>query len=220
MMGPDLSHVTSPRLLIVEHNFSLLESLIHTFVHGGLDLDYDLCSSHDYAVTKPFHSPQPYQLIISNVHLAGTDDFLLLKQSRTLQPFVPFVVTASASEKESARRVLEQGAFDLITYPLEDEQTLSTVRLALWQGKLRDLIARKEAALDKYHQHLADFPHSREEMEDSFHRTLSAFEKTICSVYRSILQIEKSAVSFSDLATRVEYYAKKRALERLDTLVN
>ena len=106
------------------------------------------------------------------------------------------------------------------TVSLEDEQTLSTVRLALWQGKLRDLIARKEAALDKYHQHLADFPHSREEMEDSFNRTLSAFEKTICSVYRSILQIEKSAVSFSDLATRVEYYTKKRALERLDTLVN
>ena len=70
-----------------------------------------------------------YQLIISGTHLAEMDD-CLLKRAQALQPFVPFVVTASASEKERARRVLERGALDLMLSPLDHGQTVRTIRLA------------------------------------------------------------------------------------------
>jgi DNA-binding NtrC family response regulator len=219
-MGPDLSHVTSPgrfpRLLIVENNFSTTEPLIRAFGDRRLDVDFDACTTHGTAVRKLLAAP--YQLIISGAHSAEIDDFLLLKRAQELQPFVPFVVTASASEKERARRVLERGALDLMLSLLDHGQTVRTIRLALWHGKLRNLIARKEAALEQYRQHMADYPDDRNKVDESFHKAMLAFEKTISSVARTILRVEESRVCFSDFARKVEYHVRKGALERLTAL--
>ena len=216
----DLSHTTSsyriPRLLIAENNFSSVEPLIRTFGDRRLDVDFDVCTSARSAVRKLLLSP--YQLIISDVHLAEMDEFLLMKRAQALHTYVPIVVTASASEQDSARRVLTKGAFDLIRTPLEHEQTVGTIRLALWQSRLMDLIAHKEEALDKYRQHMSDYPGDRNKVAESFHRALSAFEKTIFSIERTMLRMEESMVCFSDFATKVEYYARERALERLNAL--
>jgi len=113
---------------------------------------------------------------------------------------------------------LAQGAFDLLPCPLNHEQTVGTIRLALWQSKLKNLIARKEAALETYEQHLADYPDDRNMIQDSFHKALSAFENTISSVAQAILRIEESTLCFNDFASQVEYHARKRALERLDSV--
>src|SRR5689334_6636960 len=107
-MGLDLSHVTSsapfPRILIAENNIATVESIIGTFGDRRLDVDYDVCTSHDHAVVKLFRSPPPYQLIISSVRIAEIDDFFLLKHNHNLQPFVPLVVTSGASDTESSRQ--------------------------------------------------------------------------------------------------------------------
>ena len=53
-MSPDLSDVTSsprfPRILIAGNNVSTVESLVHTFADRRLDVDYDLCTTHDHAM--------------------------------------------------------------------------------------------------------------------------------------------------------------------------
>jgi len=219
-MGPVPSHGTSiprfPRLLIAENNFSTTEPLIRALGDRRLDVDFDLCTSHSNAVRKLLAAP--YQLIISGTHLAEMDDWLLLKRAQALQPFVPFVVTAGSSETEAARQVLERGAFDLILSPLDHGQTVRTIRLALWHGKLRNLIARKEVALEQCRQHMANYPDDRNKMDESFHKAMLAFEKTISSVARTIVRFEESRVCFSDFATKVEYHARKGALERLTAL--
>ena len=214
-MGPDLSHVASSasfsRLLLAENDFSTYDPLIRTFGDRRLDLDIDVCTSHRDAVRQLLGSP--YQLIISGAHLAEMDDFLLVKRTQSLDTFVPLVVTASASEKESAYRVLEHGAFDLITAPFDHEQTVSTLLLALWQGKLKTLIASKERTLEKYRDHIAAYPRGNQ-MDPTFKRTLSAIERSIVTYQQSILRIE----GFADLAAIVEIQARKRALERLNAL--
>lgn len=210
------SSIRLPRLLIVQKNFAAIEPLIQTCGDRRLDVDFDVCSSPYSAVGMLLASP--YQLIISGAHIAELDDFLLLKRIQAQESFVPVVITASASEKEAARRVLAQGAFDLLPSPLDHEQTVGTIRLALWQGKLKNLIARKEAALEKYQQHLADYPDDLKNIEDVFQRAISAFEDTIASVAQTILRIEQSTVCFADFASQVEYHARKRALERLDSI--
>jgi DNA-binding NtrC family response regulator len=154
-MRPDLSHVTSfPRLLIADSNLATVESLVQTFGDRRLHFDYDVCTSHNQAVVKLFRSPPPYHLIISSVRLAEVDDFFLLKHNRQLQPFVPFVITAGASEINASRRALEKGAFDLILTPLEHEQTVSTIRLGLWHNKVKALIASRDKVIERYQQHL------------------------------------------------------------------
>ena len=219
-MSSDLSRVIStgrcPRLLIAENNLSTAEPLIRAFGDRRLDVDFDLCTSQSNALRKLLAAP--YQLIISGAHLAEMDDCLLLKRAQELQPFVPFVATASASDKEAARRVLERGALDLIFSPLDHRQTVRTIRLALWHGKLRNLIARKEAALEQYRQHMADYPDDRNKVDESFNKAILAFEKTISSIARTIVRFEESRVCFSDFATKAECHARTGALARLTAL--
>src|SRR5215831_6064609 len=218
-MGPDLSHVTSsghlPRLLIAESNLSTFEPLIRTFRDERLAIDFDVCTSHWNCYWKVLASP--YQLIISGVHVAERHDFLLLKRAQALQPFVPFVVTASASEKEVARRALKHGAFDLIPTPPDHEQTVNTIRLALWQNKFMDLVARREKALEKYRRHLDAYPGTRK-LDEAFHKALSSIQRTVSSFEQSVQAIEESMKCLADLARIVEQEAQAGAWERLDRL--
>ena len=219
-MNEGVFHIPSsrrlPRVLIVEDDFSVVEPLINTFKDRRLDFDFDACTSSRSAVRKLLASP--YQVIISGAHLAEMDDFLLLKRAQALETFSPVVVTANASTKETARQALAKGAFDLISVPLEHEQTVRTISLALWQSKLLDLIARKEKAADLYRRHLGEFPNAGEQMEESFNRALAAIDKAIDSIERSILRVEESSVCLTDFATTVEFLARKGALKRLDAL--
>jgi hypothetical protein len=205
-----------PRLLIAADYASALEPLLGTFRDGRLDVDFDLCTSQMSAVRKL--SARPYQLIIAGAHFAETDDFFLLKRSQALQGFVPVVVTASTFERQSAARVLACGAFDVIPCPPDHEQTVGTILLALWQSKLRSLVACKERAAERCRQHLADYPGDRFHVEASFQGVLSAFEKTILAVEQSLLRIEQCDVSLCDWVIKVENEARKRAFERLNGL--
>jgi DNA-binding NtrC family response regulator len=188
-MGPDLSHVTPirlPRVLIAEGNFYAIESLVQTFGDRRLDVDYDVCTTHNQAVLKLFRSPPPYQLVISSVHLAEIDDFFLLKHNQNLQPFVPFVVTSGASDTKSSRRALEEGAFDFIPTPLDHEQTVSAIRLALWHSKLKALIASRDQAKERYRQHIDNYPGDR--MGKAFRTILRSIEQSISAHEWTILR--------------------------------
>jgi hypothetical protein len=59
---------------------------------------------------------------------------------------------------------------------------------------------------------MADYPDDREKIKGSFSKTLLAFEKTICTVARTIVRFEESHVGFSDFATKVGYHVRTRAL--------
>ena len=115
-MHEGISRISSlnrfPRLLIAADYASTAEPLLRTFQDDRLEVDFDLCTSQTSAMRKV--SATPYQLITAGANLAEADDFYLLKHSRSLPGFVPFVVTACASEKDPAGRALAQGAFDLI----------------------------------------------------------------------------------------------------------
>src|SRR5262245_30993293 len=217
-MDQNLSHVTSfariPRLLIAETNVGTVESLVQTLEDRRLDIDYEVCTSHDCAVMKLFHSPPPYQLVISSVHLATINNFFLLKHNYHRQPFVPFVITAGESDINSSRRALEEGAFDLIPTPLEHEQTVSTIRLSLWHHKLRVLITSRDNAIERYHQHLDNYPGNRN--GEAFQKILRSIEESIASHKQTIERIEASIQCLADFDQAFGKMTRERALERLD----
>jgi DNA-binding NtrC family response regulator len=200
------------RILIADKDFSTLESLTNTFRDRRLDIDFHLCTSHNSAGLKLFRSS--YDLIISAAHLAEIDNFYLLRHNQTLQPHVPLLVTAGASDKEAARRVLIRGAFDVITTPLDHEQTVTTIRLGLWHNQLMTLISCREKAVEKYRQHLLACPY-RQEMDAIFLETLSAIEKSITAFQLATLKTE----GFAELAMTVKKQVRERALRSLDTLL-
>ena len=212
----DLSHSTSsppvPRILIAEKHVSTVDSLIETFWNSQLALD--VCTSHRSAVRKLLATP--YQVIISNVHLAEIDDFLLLHRTQALEVGVPLVITATTGEKESARRVLKEGAFDLISTPLEYEQTVRTIRQALWHNKLNALIASRNNALERKRHHMTDYPGNRH--GEAFRTIMTSIEQSVAAHERTIHQFETSLKYFTDLAKTAETQARGRALKRLNRL--
>ena len=218
-MGPHNTHSTAParfpRILIAENNFDTSEQLVHTIVRDRqVDCDFDVCTSRDRALRKLVDLP--YHLIISGVHLAEMDDFFLLKQIKQHETFVPFVVAAGVSDKESVRHALWKGAFDLIPTPLNHEQTVFTIRLALWHGKLMGLIASQEKALDTWRQHIVEYPGNKAGNE-AFSKAMAAVEKTVGAVERTIRHIEDSIRCMADLAAEVKQQTLQRAFERLIT---
>jgi DNA-binding NtrC family response regulator len=213
--SPSVASSPRPRILIAENNFSTVDSLLQTIGDKRLDLVFDVCTSHKVAALKLVSAP--YHVIISGAHLAEIEDFYLLRRNQALQPLTPFVVTFGSSEKESANRVLGQGAFDLIPTPLDHEQTVNTIRLALWQSKLKGLIARREKTIENYRQLLDAYPGNRK-MNEEINSALSSIQETVSSFGESIQRIEESINCFADLAKIVERQAREHAFGRLTAL--
>src|SRR5262249_7330288 len=184
------------QVLLVQPNVSAAHSFFEIFGDRRLDLNFDICTSHRSAVRKLLASP--YQLIISGAHLAEIDEFLLLTRAQALDAVVPLVITVATDEKASARRVLEQGAFDLIPTPPEHEQTVSTIRLALWHQKFKALIAARDKVLERYRKHIDDYPGNRS--GTAFQAILTTIEQSLSSHEQTIRQVESSLKCFTDLA--------------------
>src|SRR5262245_44553719 len=157
-MEEDLSHSVPnglPQILIAENHLGTAAVLRRAIEDTWIGFGCDVCPDYNRVIIKLFHSQPPYKLVISGVDLAEKDDFFLVKHNRLSQPHIPFVLTTRSAKMASTRRALEQGAFDLLLTPLDQEETVSTIRLALWQSKLRSFIASNERDLKKYRQHLA-----------------------------------------------------------------
>jgi DNA-binding response OmpR family regulator len=219
-MYEDLSHSHSsplPQILIADNSLSTANSLVHTIADNWIGFGCDVCPDYDRAIVKLFNSQPPYKLVISGVDLAEKDDFFLVKHNRVRQPNIPFVLTTRSAKSAASRRALEQGAFDLILIPLNHEQTMGTIRLALWQSKLRGFIASNEKDLKKCRQHLAHYPQD-EQRDAGFHKRVYAVRISLFRLEQASQQLGQAGTHLSDFATSVEDEARKRALARLDAL--
>ena len=203
----------SSRVLIAEYDSLALEALAHTLGTSLPEVRFDVCASCDHALEKLIAIP--YNLIISDVHLAEMDDFVLLKHSKVVQKSIPVVITAAASDKQAALQALGYGAFDLITRPVHPHQAVAAIRLALWQNKLLAIIASREKAIESYREHFAVYPADKK-MKETFRKSLFLVQSTISAYPKTILQIEETMMCFNHLAASVEKDARERALNRLD----
>jgi len=220
-MGPHLSAIRPasrfPRILLADTSLSALESLIQSTRGERVEYDYEVCLSHDRAITKIFRSPPPYQCVISSISVAEANNFFLLRNVRLLQPHVPVLLTAGPAETASAGLALQEGAFDLLPTPFEPEETAHAIRMALWHNGLQTLIATREKAVEKYQQHLAAYPNDKK-TEDAFRRALEVVQQTHSVVESSLQKMGEHFELCSQLVTSVEQHTRIRALDRLDRL--
>ena len=115
------------------------------------------------------------------------------------------MITTATEEKESARRVLEQTASDFIPTLSKQKQTVSAIRLSLLYNKLSTLIASRDKVLDRYAQHLADYPGDRKGV--AFQKILTSIEESLSAHERTIRQFETSLKRLADLGKIVETQA-------------
>jgi len=130
------------RLLIVEDEDTLRESLRRVFVREGYDVD--AAESAEDAL-KVLDAGE-YELIISDIILPGVNGIELLKRCRELNPDQIVIVTTAYASLETAVEALRAGAYDYIVKPVIHDEIKRIVRNALRERSLKteNLILKKQ----------------------------------------------------------------------------
>ena len=207
---------------MAENNAAMLELLPAVLESNIPGIEVDVCWSREVAVQKLSHVD--YDMVVANVGLARTENFLLLRRHLSLHPLMPFLVTARSQDHEIAREALDAGASDIIVAPLVPSEAVLAVETAHKFHELRMTIAlrekRLEFLLDKQdaqrakHSPLATTNKTTMTLEEKFYSrksTLQAYERTIGALERSLAILSKQG-------TYLESQIRRNAGKRLDTL--
>lgn len=130
------------RLLIVEDEETLCESLKRVLVKDGYEVD--AVDSAESALKK--FEEATYDLIITDIILPGIDGIELLRMIKEkFQEQIVIVITAYASI-ETAVGALRAGAYDYVIKPIIHEEIKRIVRIALRERSLiaENVILRKQ----------------------------------------------------------------------------
>lgn len=202
-------------VLIADSNPAVLERLPLLLNSAIAGICLSLCSSHSYAM----HSLTiaRYQVVVCRVQFAEAENFLLLKQHRAFQSFVPFLVIAEAQDWALAKCVLQQGGEDIIVWPPHKGQLEESLREAMWLYQMRATIAHRKQTLDTLRSWEA-IPAGQKPPFDSMYERLLVPKQTLRVYQRTIQRIETNLKDLTDMANECESRVRTRAVKHLDFL--
>jgi len=211
---PSASSLPVP-VLIADSNPTVLDRLPPLLNRAIPGIALSLCSSHIYAM----HSLTiaRYQVVVCRVQFAEAEDFLLLKQHRAFQSFVPFMVIGEAQDRALAKCALEQGVEDIIVWPLHKGQMEESVREAMWLYQMRVTIAHRRQTLDTLRS-WETVPAGQKAPFGRMYERLLLPKPTLRVYQRTVQRIETNLRDLSDMADECEKRARTRAIEHLDLL--
>jgi len=123
----------SERLLIIEDEETLRESLKRVFLREGYEVDVaDSCET-----ALKMTDGRIYDLIITDIILPGMNGIELLKKCREQTPEQLVIVITAYASLETAVEALRAGAYDYIVKPIIHEEIKRIVRNALRERSLR-----------------------------------------------------------------------------------
>ena len=199
-------------ILIAEPDHGILEMFPRMLSDHLSEVTIDMCSSAEELCRKCRVSS--YDTIAISPILLQAYRFLTYKRAQ--QSVTPLILTVGREDRSLARRYLERDAFDLIIKPMVPHEAVQTVGLALWQNRLRGLLAAKERASERFRQHMQTFPHALKAQQE-FASKIAAYERTFQALQTSmrlLLNGDDQKVLL-DMAASVERITRERALDRL-----
>ena len=203
-------------ILVADTNSCVRDSLAALLRSSVSGVGLSLCYSHSYAMHSLTNGR--YQVVICGVQLAGAQNFLLLRQHRAFQSFVPFIVIATTHEWELAKCVLEQpGVEDIIVWPPHNNQIEDSLREAMCLYHLRVTIAHRRQTLDTLRS-WQSFPPDETTPMSGVHDRFLLPKQTLRVYHRTIKRMETNLKDLSDMVGESERRARARAIEHLDLL--
>ena len=121
------------RLLIVEDEEALCESLKRVFVREGYEVD--TASSAEAAFTAL--ETGLYDLVISDIILPGINGIEFLRKAKEATLEQPFIIMTAYASLETAVEALRAGAYDYVVKPVIHEEIKQIVKNALNQKALK-----------------------------------------------------------------------------------
>jgi DNA-binding NtrC family response regulator len=201
--------MVSESILIAETDLRTLDILPDVLSDHIPQVVIDTCTTADQLIRRL--EGASYDAVSMSPMLLHT--YRSLKHKAAPQIIVPLIVTVCQRDLPLAHTAFAGSAFDLIVKPIDPQDAAQTVRLALWQNKLRKLLALKERAASRVRQQGEASPHDLKAEED-FLRILEKTYQTLKTSFGLLLNIERKS-SLRDVADSVERRTRQLALDRL-----
>ena len=130
------------RLLIVEDEETLRDSLKRVFLREGYDVDATDSAESALKMVEG----RSFELIITDIILPGSNGIELLKKCKDQNPDQIVVIITAFASLETAVEALRAGAYDYIVKPILHEEIKRIVKNALSERSLRteNLILKKQ----------------------------------------------------------------------------
>jgi cyclic di-GMP phosphodiesterase len=153
------------RVLVVDEHLQS-RSAIEGMLKKG-EYSTVLSSGRDEAIEHLEQDP-PYDVVLSDLTMAGLGGRGLIERLRAMQPDTPLVLLTASHEENAALAAVRQGVYDYVLRPIEKDHLLVTVRRALDYRRLlqqnamyrQDLEEMVSARTGMLHQAIADLERS------------------------------------------------------------
>ncbi|HXP07078.1 MAG TPA: HD domain-containing phosphohydrolase [Acidobacteriaceae bacterium] len=153
------------RVLVVDEHLQS-RSAIEGMLKKG-EYSTVLSSGKDEAIEHLEQDP-PYDVVLSDLTMAGLGGRGLVERLRAMQPDTPLVLLTASHEENAALAAVRQGVYDYVLRPIEKDHLLVTVRRALDYRRLlqqnamyrQDLEEMVSARTGMLHQAIADLERS------------------------------------------------------------
>ena len=133
------------RLLIVDDEFSVRDSLDHWFRKDG----YEVETAADATTAIAAMKSALFDVVLLDVRLPGMDGMRLLERIRDEFPQTIVVMITAFASVDTAVRALKLGAADYVTKPVNPEELSHVVAQALAQRRLRDENRQLRGTIDE-----------------------------------------------------------------------
>jgi DNA-binding NtrC family response regulator len=137
--------MTKPRLLLVDDDRQVLESMADWLRSQGFELD----ASPGYADALERLRGRAYELVLADVRLRDGDGFDLLEQCRRNWPGMQVILMTGYGTPDGAIEAIHAGAFDYITKPLIGDELRMAIERALSQRSVQKENDNLRAQLDR-----------------------------------------------------------------------
>lgn len=115
------------KIIIVEDEDTLCESLKRVFIRNGYDVDISGSAESAIELLKT----KTYDVIITDIVLPGISGIDLLKEYKKQKPEQIVIIMTAYANLETAIEALRAGAYDYLTKPFTHEEILGVVRNAI-----------------------------------------------------------------------------------------
>ncbi len=126
------SQSPKPRVLVVDDEAGILESLERIFAREG----YEVLLAAGGEEALELIRQQDVDVLLTDLMMPGLDGAALLKAAKTIQPDVEVIVMTAYGTVEAAVAAMKQGAYDFVTKPLKRAAIVRTVSKAIEKRRL------------------------------------------------------------------------------------
>jgi len=121
-----------PRLLIVDDELHVRESLSHWFTEDGYDVE-TANGGHEALAALGRKS---FDVIISDIKMPGMDGLELQRRVHEKDPNVAIVLVTAYASVDTAVQALKEGAYDYLVKPFDPEELSKVVAKACEKASL------------------------------------------------------------------------------------